>query len=232
MDQSYRTEAVSLLPSVNPLGLRARAIYRPLHAIRPKRLFDIVGASLCLIFFAPLLAVLYLLVRSDGGPALFGHTRIGARGRAFTCWKFRSMVVDADSVLHEVLERDPLARREWENDFKLRNDRRVTRLGAILRTTSLDELPQLFNVLRGEMSLVGPRPIVSAEVPRYGQAIDAYAQCRPGLTGLWQVSGRNDVTYNERVRLDVTYVSQWSLLLDVRIVLKTLSVIVKRSGAY
>lgn len=197
-----------------------------------KRVVDIVGAVGALVLFAPLMIVVYLIVRSDGGPAFFGHTRIGRDGQAFKCWKFRSMCVNADEALAKLLETDPAAREQWEKDFKLFDDPRVTWLGNFLRKTSLDELPQILNVLRGEMSLVGPRPIVAAEVPRYRHRIAAYHRCRPGITGLWQVSGRNDVDYDQRVALDATYARNWSVGMDAVILLKTVGVMVNRRGAY
>jgi len=197
-----------------------------------KRAFDIVASSLLLTLFCPLLLLITLAVRCDGGPALFGHRRIGAAGTSFRCWKFRSMVPDAEAVLAHTLATDPKARAEWDRDFKLRQDPRVTPLGAFLRKSSLDELPQLFNVLKGEMSLVGPRPIVAAEVERYGQAMEEYRACKPGITGLWQVSGRNDVDYAERVELDRRYAWSWSLKGDLVILVRTLGVVARRSGAY
>lgn len=197
-----------------------------------KRIFDFVGAGLLLVALAPTMLVVAFIVRMDGGPALFRHSRLGARGRPFGCLKFRTMHIDAEARLRELLERDPIARAEWERDFKLRNDPRVTRLGGFLRRTSLDELPQLLNVLRGEMSLVGPRPIVRAEVARYGTAMHEYIRCRPGITGLWQVSGRNDVDYQTRVELDCRYVRTWQLGQDVSILLRTVGVVLRRSGAY
>jgi lipopolysaccharide/colanic/teichoic acid biosynthesis glycosyltransferase len=142
------------------------------------------------------------------------------------------MVMDAEAVLAHTLATDPAARAEWDKDFKLRNDPRVTRLGSFLRKSSLDELPQLFNVVRGEMSLVGPRPIVAAEVERYGLAMEEYRACKPGITGLWQVSGRNDVDYAERVELDRRYAWTWSLKNDLMILVRTLGVVARRSGAY
>ena len=199
---------------------------------RLKRGFDIVAGTLLLIGFAPLLGLLALVVSLDGGPALFGHRRVGADGRPFTCWKFRSMVVNAEAVLAETLARDPQARREWQRDFKLKNDPRVTRLGRFLRKSSMDELPQLLSVITGEMSLIGPRPIVTAEVERYGTAFADYAACRPGITGLWQVSGRNDIDYASRVAIDRQYARSWSFLGDLTILMKTVGVVLRRSGAY
>lgn len=197
-----------------------------------KRGFDLIVASLILVGCAPLMLLLVLAVCADGGPALFGHRRVGAGGRDFTCWKFRSMVVDAEAALAHTLAHDPGARREWERDFKLRNDPRVTRLGKFLRKTSLDELPQLFGVLTGDMSLIGPRPIVWDEVSRYGPAFTEYASCRPGITGLWQISGRNDIAYAERVAIDRHYARSWSFQGDVAILWRTLGVVLRRSGAY
>ena len=197
-----------------------------------KRTTDIVGAALMLLALAPVMLILALLVRLDGGPALFSHTRIGAGGKTFGCLKFRSMCLDADKRLKELLERDPEARAEWERDYKLRNDPRITTVGRFLRQTSLDELPQLFNVLAGTMSLVGPRPIVRGELPRYGTAIQEYLRCRPGITGLWQTSGRNDVDYAKRVDLDCRYARTWSLKQDIVILFRTIGVVLKQSGAY
>lgn len=189
-------------------------------------------AALLLLLFAPLMAVIALLVwRRDGAPVLFGHYRIGQHGRPFRCLKFRSMYLDSEAMLRELLERDPAARAEWERDHKLSDDPRITPIGHFLRRTSLDELPQLFNVLRGEMSLVGPRPITLAELPRYGQVRWHYLSVRPGMTGLWQVSGRNDTTYDERVELDREFVEQHNLRLRLSILLRTLRVVIRGSGA-
>lgn len=193
---------------------------------------DQFAALLLLLLFAPLMAVIALLVwRRDGAPVLFGHYRIGQHGRPFRCLKFRSMYLDSEAMLRELLERDPAARAEWERDHKLTDDPRITPIGHFLRRTSLDELPQLFNVLRGEMSLVGPRPITLAELPRYGQVRWHYLSVRPGMTGLWQVSGRNDTTYDERVELDREFVEQHSLRLRLSILLRTLRVVIRGSGA-
>jgi exopolysaccharide production protein ExoY len=199
---------------------------------RAKRVFDVAAAIGLLVFLAPLLLILAVAVSRDGGPVLFGHRRIGAGGQPFICWKFRSMVVNAEAALQRTLATDPEARREWERDFKLRNDPRVTRLGRFLRKSSLDELPQLFSVITGEMSLIGPRPIVADEITRYGAGFSDYAACRPGLTGLWQVSGRNDVDYAERVAIDSRYARNWSFVQDVSILFRTVGVVLRRSGAY
>lgn len=192
---------------------------------------DKCGAAILLLLLAPLFLVLAILIRRDGGDALFRHQRLGANGRMFPCMKFRSMVPDSDRVLEQLLASDPSAAAEWQAAQKLRKDPRVTSVGRFLRKSSLDELPQLFNVLRGEMSLVGPRPIVRAEIVRYGTEIRYYYQARPGLTGLWQVSGRSDTSYAQRVELDVRYVSNWTFWRDVVIVLKTIPAVILRKGA-
>ncbi|WP_235210594.1 sugar transferase [Caballeronia sordidicola] len=197
-----------------------------------KRTIDIVGASSLLIAMSPFLLIMGAIVMSDGGRPVFGHVRIGRNGRKFRCLKFRSMVTGADAVLKHLLATDPKAREEWDRDFKLKNDIRITPIGRLLRRTSLDELPQLWNVLRGDMSLVGPRPIVDEELARYGADVHYYLETKPGMTGLWQVSGRNDVDYATRVSLDVSYAKDCSLSLDILILLKTFKVIFKRDGAY
>jgi Undecaprenyl-phosphate galactose phosphotransferase WbaP len=197
-----------------------------------KRTIDIVGASSLLIAMSPFLLVMGAIVMSDGGRPVFGHVRVGRNGRKFRCLKFRSMVTGADAVLKHLLATDPKAREEWDRDFKLKNDIRITPIGRLLRRTSLDELPQLWNVLRGDMSLVGPRPIVDEELARYGTDVHYYLETKPGMTGLWQVSGRNDVDYATRVSLDVSYAKDCSLSLDILILLKTFKVIFKRDGAY
>jgi Undecaprenyl-phosphate galactose phosphotransferase WbaP len=199
---------------------------------RLKRAIDILGALAMLIALTPVMVALAMLVRSDGGPVFFRQRRIGAGGRPFMCLKYRTMRTDAEAQLQALLARDPEARASWDSDFKLRVDPRITRFGGLMRRTSLDELPQLFNVIRGDMSLVGPRPIVAAEVARYGIAMREYLNCRPGVTGLWQVSGRNDVDYKTRVKLDQTYVRNWSIVADVGILFRTVRVVLLRSGAY
>jgi undecaprenyl-phosphate galactose phosphotransferase len=199
---------------------------------RSKRAFDIGAGIILLIIFAPLLLILALAVSRDGGPVLFGHRRIGTGGRTFTCWKFRSMVVDAEAVLARTLATDPEAQREWQRDFKLKKDPRVTRLGRFLRKSSLDELPQLISVVTGDMSLIGPRPIVTDEIARYGAGFSEYAACRPGITGLWQVSGRNDIDYAERVAIDCRYARSWSFMSDMAILYRTIGVVLSRNGAY
>lgn len=201
------------------------------HADLRKRCLDVVGALVLLTFFAPLMGIIYALVRLDGGPGIFAHQRVGRNGASFKCYKFRSMAPNAEQLLAELLASNEQFRKEWEAEQKLNNDPRVTRVGKFLRRKSLDELPQLLNVLKGEMSLVGPRPITADEVCRYGPYIEYYNQMVPGLTGAWQVSGRNNVTYPERVAMDVEYAQNWSFGKDLKILIKTVWVVLDGSGA-
>lgn len=197
------------------------------------RIFDIVGSIAGIVFFAPLMALIALLIYiTSGGPILFSQQRIGKCARPFRCLKFRTMVVDAQARLEELLANDPAARAEWELEHKLHNDPRITKLGAFLRKSSLDELPQFFNVLVGDMSLVGPRPIVLDEITRYGRYFGEYCRVRPGITGLWQVSGRNDVTYRRRVALDVSYVRSRRFLANFRILMLTVTSVLMARGSY
>ncbi len=197
-----------------------------------KRTFDIICTLGILAVASPLFLYLWYKVSRDGGPAIYAHSRIGRRGKAFNCYKFRSMVMNSKEVLEELLENDPAAREEWDKDFKLKDDPRITPIGRFIRKTSLDELPQLFNVLKGEMSLVGPRPVIQEELERYSDDVDYYLMVKPGMTGLWQVSGRNDVDYTTRVYFDSWYVKNWSLWNDIVILFKTVSVVLFRKGAY
>lgn len=197
-----------------------------------KRLFDIIASIAIIILLSPVLLYIIRQVKKDGGPAIYGHERIGKDGKPFKCLKFRSMVTNSKDVLNELLQNDPEAKREWDTTFKLKNDPRITKIGAVLRRTSLDELPQLFNVLKGEMSLVGPRPIITAELERYNEEVDYYLLSKPGMTGLWQVSGRSDVDYETRVYLDAWYVKNWSMWNDIAILFKTVGVVLKKDGAY
>jgi lipopolysaccharide/colanic/teichoic acid biosynthesis glycosyltransferase len=221
---------LTMSPLVAPKGrdllagaTRADAVYSWVNRI---------GAAMLLVVLSPvMLAIAWSIWREDGAPVLFAHWRVGQKGRLFRCFKFRSMVRRADLVLAEVLERDPAARQEWARDHKLRNDPRVLRIGDFLRKSSLDELPQLINVLRGEMHLVGPRPVVVQEIPRYGECKRHYFAVKPGMTGLWQVSGRNNLTYAQRVALDARYAETRSLWMDLRILARTVSVLVTRDGA-
>jgi len=192
-----------------------------------------LAALVLFVVVSPLmLTTAFLMWAQHGRPILFGHYRVGRNGCLFKCWKFRTMVPDAERVLAELLKSDPAARDEWARDQKLRNDPRVTKIGAWLRYTSLDELPQLINVMRGEMALVGPRPVTVRELARYGDCKRHYMFVRPGITGLWQVSGRNDVTYEKRVQLDRAYVESRSLSGDLAILLRTVRVVLKREGAH
>ena len=203
----------------------------PIHRLS-KRVFDLLGSTVLLLLLSPLFAVLAYMVAKDGGKPIFGHVRVGQNNKHFKCYKFRSMVVNAGEVLERLLASDPIARAEWVQDFKLKSDPRVSKLGAFLRSSSLDELPQLYNVFKGEMSLVGPRPVIPVELERYGEDVGYYLTAKPGMTGLWQVSGRNDVDYATRVYLDSWYVKNWSLWTDIAILFKTVSVVIRRSGAY
>jgi exopolysaccharide production protein ExoY len=198
-----------------------------------KRGFDIVGSLIGLIAVSPLFLMIALLVKfSDGGPILYGHSRIGRGGRIFPCLKFRTMVQDGERVLAAYLATNPEANAEWIATRKLKNDPRVTRVGAVLRKLSLDELPQIINILLGDMSLVGPRPVVRDELEIYGTSAVYYLKSRPGLTGLWQVSGRNDVSYDSRVAFDRHYVENWSMSEDIRIIIKTVPAVWMSRGCY
>jgi Undecaprenyl-phosphate galactose phosphotransferase WbaP len=197
-----------------------------------KRVLDLVGAIVLALVFTPLIVVIVFLLSRGGGSVIYAHRRVGRRGRMFACYKFRTMVPDAEHVLRELLEDNPLLQAEWVRDHKLRHDPRVTGLGRFLRRTSLDELPQLLNVLRGEMSLVGPRPVVREELLRYGKNVGTYLAARPGITGLWQVTGRNDTDYRRRVVLDTYYVRNQNLALDLYILAKTTGVVLSGNGAY
>lgn len=196
-----------------------------------KRLFDVVLSALAVVILSPILLLLWLAVASDGGRALYASKRVGRSGVLFDCYKFRSMRLDADNYLNEIISKDPELRKEWLANFKLNNDPRITWVGKILRKTSLDELPQLFNVLKGDMSLVGPRPILLDEVERYGNQIFDYQSLRPGITGMWQVSGRNSVTYGQRIELNKWYARNWTLWLDLTILIKTIPVVFSRQEA-
>ena len=195
-----------------------------------KRALDLTIALLLVPLIAPVVLVLALMVRRDGGAALFGHRRSGRNGKAFKCWKIRTMVPDAERRLLAYLRENPEAAAEWARDHKLENDPRITRLGNFLRRSSLDELPQLWNVIRGEMSLVGPRPIVRSELHKYGRARGAYLAMKPGVTGLWQVSGRNDVSYDERIAMDLRYADSMSMGSDLMIIAKTAGAVLDRTG--
>ena len=199
-----------------------------------KRAVDIAGSALLGVVSLPLTLPITLALCLENGPrqVLFGHARIGCDGAEFQCLKFRSMLPMTQDEFEQYLANHPQARAEWQRDHKLKQDPRVTRVGRFLRRTSLDELPQLWNVLRGDMSLVGPRPIVHEELIRYGRYIARYKSVRPGLTGLWQVTGRNNSDYQRRVRLDAYYIRRQNLVFDLYILLRTANVVLKGSGAY
>ena len=197
-----------------------------------KRCMDISGSLVLGAVLSPVIIVCGIAIRRQGGSVLFSHERVGRDGRRFKVYKFRSMVPDAEAALEQLLQDHPELCDEWERDHKLRDDPRITPIGKFLRRTSLDELPQLINVLRGEMSLVGPRPITEAEMEKYGRAVGFYLQTKPGITGLWQVSGRNDTHYERRVALDRYYAERASVVMDIGILLRTVLVVLGRRGAY
>ena len=196
-----------------------------------KLAMDVLGSALLLLLLAPAMLAIAAVIKRDGGPVFYAQQRVGLGGRMFGCLKFRSMVLNGDAMLRETLARDPRAAAEWAASQKLRRDPRVTAIGRLLRATSLDELPQLINVFRLDMSLVGPRPIIEKEIPRYRDEIAYYVAMRPGLTGLWQVSGRSDTSYARKVHLDTWYVRNWSLWQDIVILLKTVPTVLLRRGA-
>jgi exopolysaccharide biosynthesis polyprenyl glycosylphosphotransferase len=194
-----------------------------------KRIFDVVSSTLLLIILSPLFLVLIVLVKLDSkGPVFFGHKRIGYKGETISVYKFRSMVQNAEEVLRNFT---PEQKAEFEKNFKLDDDPRVTKIGAFLRKTSLDELPQLINIIKGDMSVVGPRPIVQKEVVKYGKYADKLFSVKPGLTGFWQANGRSDTTYDERVQMDMYYIDNRSTLLDIKILFKTVIAVIRKEGA-
>lgn len=220
--------------SLTPLQIATAENHQPSQkALWLARTFDIVLSLLAIMVFLPFLLVAAIAIKvSAPGPVLFMQQRVGRHGKLFQCLKFRSMVVNSQDVLEHLLKTSPAARIEWERDQKLRSDPRITPIGSLLRKSSLDELPQLFNILAGHMSVVGPRPIVEAEIPRYGRRFVAYCSVRPGLTGLWQVSGRNEISYEARVRLDSRYARRKSTLYDVAICFRTVPAVLASRGVY
>ncbi|WP_288921802.1 undecaprenyl-phosphate galactose phosphotransferase WbaP [uncultured Phascolarctobacterium sp.] len=198
-----------------------------------KTIFDFALTLVGTVAISPILIFIAIWIYIDSpGPVIFKHTRIGKNGKKFLCYKFRSMCIDAKEKLAELLENDPVAKAEWKRDFKLKNDPRITKSGAFLRRTSLDELPQIFNVLKGEMSLVGPRPVIEEELERYGEYVNDYLMVKPGITGMWQINGRNDTSYAERVCMDSWYVRNWSIWIDNLILWRTLKSVIRCKGAY
>jgi Undecaprenyl-phosphate galactose phosphotransferase WbaP len=232
------------VPGVCSLGVKARDIDGELGLEVPQKLFhsssamvkrlvDMVASAALLVTLSPVLAIIAILIRTTSkGPVFYGHQRHGRDGRVFRALKFRTMVANADRVLADYLVSHTEYAPEWERTHKLKNDPRITKVGKWLRRSSLDELPQLINILCGQMSLVGPRPIVQQEIARYGRSYELYRQVLPGLTGLWQVSGRNNTTYEERVAYDEHYVHNWSVWLDLYILARTIKVVISAEGAY
>ena len=214
-------------------GLEVRRELLQYRSRLVKRSIDVALALIGGVLITPGLIVIALLIKlTSRGPVFYGHRRLGIGNATFLAWKFRTMVTNSDELLEQHFQQNPESRREWESDQKLRNDPRVTRVGHFLRRTSLDELPQIWNVINGEMSLVGPRPIVRAEAERYGEEFDLYQRVRPGMTGLWQVSGRSNTTYRDRVEMDVHYVRNWSVWLDFYLLARTVAVVLRKQGAY
>jgi len=228
---------VNLIPP-NPRPPELHAVQRSMRSLpgrqpgdEAKRLFDTIGALTLAVLFSPLLLFVSLALARDHGPIIYRHSRTGRHGRAFHCLKFRTMVPNAEEVLRNLLHQDAALKAEWMHNQKLRNDPRVTAIGRFLRRTSLDELPQLWNVLKGDMSLVGPRPVVREEWQRYGRRLEACLTAKPGVTGLWQVMGRSDSCYRRRVALDSYYVRKRSFLMDCYILLRTVKVVLQGRGA-
>ncbi len=212
--------------------LHRRRFPRPLRPILGRAL-DVSLALIALVAFAPLMLMVATLVAAERrGPVLFRHTRIGLDGKEFRLLKFRSMHIHGDAILAAHIAANPAAAQEWAQDHKLRDDPRVSGLGTFLRKSSLDELPQLFNVLNGEMSIVGPRPIVQSEVARYGRFFKCYCSVRPGITGIWQVSGRNNVSYRRRILMDALYARRKCVVLDLKLILATIPAVLARRGSY
>ena len=197
-----------------------------------KRIFDAIASTVLLAVLTPVFLYLGFQIKKDGGSVFYSQQRIGRGGKLFSCYKFRSMRVDADTVLEELLSDNHEMREQWEKEQKLKDDPRITKIGQFLREYSIDELPQLWNVFKGDMSLVGPRPVLADELERYGNSVAYYLETPPGMTGLWQISGRNNLSYETRVNLDTWYVRNWSLWYDVTILFKTIKVVVMREGAY
>ncbi|WOH53647.1 sugar transferase [Bradyrhizobium sp. sBnM-33] len=217
---------------VDTFRFAANASPRPV-GLTAKRTIDIVLAVSGIVLLAPLLIICFIAtIMTSPGPALFRHRRVGFGGKYFDCLKFRTMATDASARLRDLLDSDPRAAAEWATTRKLRHDPRVTPIGAILRKSSLDELPQLFNVLKGDMSIVGPRPVTDEELVRYSDAIGAYLSCRPGITGLWQVSGRSTTTYEKRVKYDEFYARNWSMALDAKIIIVTIPVVLLSDSGF
>ncbi|MEG9437683.1 sugar transferase [Edaphobacter sp. HDX4] len=242
--QSPESRTAAIEDSYSYTETLSRPVFRTTYSLdrgpsvlfRYRVLKRCVDVALILLFSPVVLLVIgivaVLVVISSPGPVFYSHRRIRRHGAFFSMWKFRTMCVNSAEVLEEYLAAHPVARKEWNKTHKLRHDPRITRIGSFLRRYSLDELPQFWNVLAGHMSLVGPRPIVAAEVEKYADCFECYCRVKPGLTGLWQVSGRSELDYDQRVALDCEYVNRWSLRRDMKILLKTAVVVLKQDGAY
>jgi len=224
-------ELIEVTSSVTTLMRRQRVAAATKSAVS-KRTMDVLLALAIALFFAPIIVTCWLVLLASGGPVVFSQTRVGKNAQKFKIYKFRTMVPDAPAVLKKLLAENAELRAEYERDHKLKNDPRVTPVGRFLRRTSLDELPQLWNVLKGEMSIVGPRPVEMFEMAKYGVHAHYYYGSKPGLTGLWQISGRSNLGYEQRVAMDTYYSRKQSLILDIIIVAKTVRVVLFRSGAY
>jgi len=223
----------SLTSQSRPLSDRSDLGKTDHYAAWGKRLSDIVFALAVLVFLSPIyLAIAILILISSRGSILYVHPRVGLNGREFKCLKFRTMVTGADRFLEDYLNSCPISRAEYESSFKLKYDPRITKIGRFLRVTSLDELPQFWNVLIGDMSVVGPRPLVQAELAKYGEAIEQVLSVRPGIAGIWQVSGRNDLPYSRRIHLDASYVRRMCFGFDLWLIFKTVLVVICPRGAY
>jgi lipopolysaccharide/colanic/teichoic acid biosynthesis glycosyltransferase len=224
----YDEEVGQLLMSAH----HSYASIQPRSGNNAKRILDILLAIVLLIFFTPLFVLILAITAIEDGRPIYSHKRVGRYGREFPCYKFRSMRRNSDILLTQLIATDPQSAEEWRRSHKLQNDPRVTAWGRFLRSSSLDELPQLFNVLLGDMSFVGPRPVTRAEIAKYGEKAAFYLSVRPGITGAWQVSGRSTLDYQRRVDLDVNYVQNCTLANDISILFKTVVVVLTRSGAY
>lgn len=216
------------------MSIKALSMNEVIRKNNYKRAFDITFSIFFIVFSLPILAIIALLIKvSSRGPIFFSHERVGLNGQTFRCLKFRTMVKDGEKKLKEILEKNPELKKEWLNSYKLKNDPRITKIGHFLRKTSLDEVPQFFNVLKGEMSVVGPRPMVKTEIEQHiKHQAPLILSVRPGVTGLWQVTGRNDVDYKTRICLDLEYIRSQSFLLDLKIIAKTFIKMLTRDGAY
>jgi exopolysaccharide production protein ExoY len=219
----------------NPADIQTSAEYEIEDTLggRSKRILDLILSLIAMALLLPFMMIIAVLIFFfDGGPAIICHERIGRKGKRFNCLKFRTMVKNGDDILRAYLNDNHDAHQEWAENRKLKNDPRITGIGRILRKTSLDELPQIINIFIGDMSVVGPRPIVYEEIKKYGSAFLDYRKTRPGLTGLWQISGRNNIAYDERIDLDQSYIKNWSFRLDLMIILKTIPAVIRAKGVY